>query len=641
MKKIISLTLLFVFVGCNVAFSQKEMNNWYFGVNAGLTFNSGSPVALTDGVLNNDEGSASISDRDGNLLFYTDGMNVWDKTHGLMPNGTGLLGDVSSAQSAIIVRNPGDDSIFYIVTAYTSVHYTTVDLRLNGGLGDVVTAEKNIQMLANSSEKVTVVKHANNVDYWVIARNVTLYYAFLIDCDGIHLPSVVSTPAGSISAETWGYMAASPDGSKLGTASRSGGVQIADFDNATGVVSNALTLQNPRLWPGLATAYGNYGICFSPNSKVLYASSIGNGALIQWDLTVSPIDNSKTLIAVLKGQSATIGGSYYNYLGGALQLGPDGKIYIAQFGKDSLAVINDPDVVGMGCNYEANAVFLDGKVSKLGLPNVTLPFFSEIHNNKPEISFDETCQDIPINFEILNYVDVDSVKWKFNDIYSSDDESTSLTPTYIFKQLGTYNVQVIRFIGCVSDTINKEIQIIECVLPIDLLSFDLKVTGQAVTCNWITASESNNKGFQIERSADGVHWSVLGFVGSRAKGGNSSSALDYSFTDNSPVTGQNYYRIKQTDLDGNFTYSRIRNIDFSKSEKISVYPNPATDQITINGLAGNESIEIFDMYGRMVYSRKTAGNLNVVSLQKLSSGVYQIQVIRKDGTRQSFRINKL
>ena len=97
-----------------VVFSQNEANIWYFGENAGIDFNSGSPVALTDGQLFTDEGCATISDTSGNLLFYTDGSTVYDKNHAIMPNGTGLLGNNSSTQSAIIVKKPGSNTIYFL-----------------------------------------------------------------------------------------------------------------------------------------------------------------------------------------------------------------------------------------------------------------------------------------------------------------------------------------------------------------------------------------------------------------------------------------------------------------------------------------------------------------------------------------------
>ena len=103
-------------------FAQNEGNIWYFGENAGLDFNSGVPVVLTDGQLVTQEGCASIADNNGDLLFYTDGMTVYNKQHTIMPNGYGLLGNNSSTQSAIIVKQPGSASIYYIFTEGTKFY---------------------------------------------------------------------------------------------------------------------------------------------------------------------------------------------------------------------------------------------------------------------------------------------------------------------------------------------------------------------------------------------------------------------------------------------------------------------------------------------------------------------------------------
>ena len=114
MKK--HLLLLFVLILSLSCYAQGEANIWYFGRNAGLDFNSGNPISLNDGQLSTEEGCATISNSNGNLLFYTDGITVWNKNHQIMPNGIGLLGDPSSAQSAIIVPKPNSSTIYYVFT---------------------------------------------------------------------------------------------------------------------------------------------------------------------------------------------------------------------------------------------------------------------------------------------------------------------------------------------------------------------------------------------------------------------------------------------------------------------------------------------------------------------------------------------
>ena len=101
------LLCLLVFIINETLYSQNEGNNWYFGNKAGLSFNTDPPTPLTNGQLSTGEGCAAVSDLNGNLLFYTDGIYVYNKMHNVMPNGSGLMGDPSSTQSAIIVPQPG------------------------------------------------------------------------------------------------------------------------------------------------------------------------------------------------------------------------------------------------------------------------------------------------------------------------------------------------------------------------------------------------------------------------------------------------------------------------------------------------------------------------------------------------------
>ncbi|MBQ0721749.1 MAG: hypothetical protein KBT89_16295, partial [Gammaproteobacteria bacterium] len=154
--------LYLLFLTFAMSYSQDQASNWYFGENAGIQFNTltGSVTALTDGRLNTREGCSSISDEDGNLLFYTDGSTVYNRTHNVMSNGSGLLGDESSTQSAIVVPKPGDPDLYYIFTvdnaldgANDGLNYSTVDMTLAGGLGAV--ASKNSGLLDKCSEKIT------------------------------------------------------------------------------------------------------------------------------------------------------------------------------------------------------------------------------------------------------------------------------------------------------------------------------------------------------------------------------------------------------------------------------------------------------------------------------------------------------
>ena len=169
--RVLSISILML---SNPIYSQHQADNWFFGENAGLSFSSGTPTPIIGGALNTEEGCTSISDASGNLLFYTNGENVFNVNHAIMPNGTGLHGHQSSTQSAIIVPKPNTTAQFYIFTVYEhnnnvyGMQYSLVDMSLSGGLGEVVAGQKNIEVLTHCSEKVTAVKSNDCESFWVI-----------------------------------------------------------------------------------------------------------------------------------------------------------------------------------------------------------------------------------------------------------------------------------------------------------------------------------------------------------------------------------------------------------------------------------------------------------------------------------------
>ncbi|MBO9636215.1 MAG: hypothetical protein J7578_24145, partial [Chitinophagaceae bacterium] len=140
------------------------------------------------------------------------------------------------------------------------------------------------------------------------------------------------------------------------------------------------------------------------------------------------------------------------------------------------------------------------------------------------------------------------------------------------------------------------------VLPVTLLSFTANAGKGTVTLKWATASEQNNKGFEIERSADGNNWSRIDFVNSRAVNGNSSSREDYVYVDKAPLADRNYYRLKQIDYDGGYAYSQVAMVRFSASPVITVAPNPVQNELRIEGLTGKNKITITNTAGQVVRS---------------------------------------
>ncbi|WP_118973256.1 T9SS type A sorting domain-containing protein [Taibaiella koreensis] len=189
-----------------------------------------------------------------------------------------------------------------------------------------------------------------------------------------------------------------------------------------------------------------------------------------------------------------------------------------------------------------------------------------------------------------------------------------------------------------SDTVSFNVTC--AIFPVRLSSFTASRKGATALLEWVTASEANNKGFAIERSADGLTWSSIGFIGSKGPGGNSQEKLAYSYTDKVPLGGANYYRLKQTDRDGTYEYSTIKQVSFENAGSINIHPNPAKDYVIIDGLAGGETIKLYDATGRMVKEMRPASSSTMVQLDALNEGLYQVSIIDVNGNTVSKKIMK-
>lgn len=430
---------------------QAQLNTsryWYFGNNAGLDFFSVPPAVLTNSSMSAFEGTASISDATGNLQFYTNGNIVWDRTNTPMPSGNGLNGDGAATQTAIIVPKPQSPNIYYIFTVDTNggprgLCYSEVDISLNGGNGDVVV--KNTQLTTPVTEKLTAIRHANGVDSWILvhAWNSDQFLAYLVTSAGIN-PTPVTTNIGSthtgLFSNTHGYLKASPDAKKIALAIRGDKkLEIFDFNNITGQISNPISK---------TYSVQIYGVAFSADSKLLYVSTMNNpGEIHQLNLSLG---SSAAIIA-----SDQIVGTVPGFLG-ALQMGIDQKIYIAQYQATSLSVIDFPDLTGIACGLNANTVFLGGKTSMYGLPNFLQNFFIVA-----DFSYADTCSGAPTNFTTI-FTGPDSVRWNFDDPGTGiSNTSTQINPQHTFSAAGNYDVQLIVYQSLLTDTVTYTIQILQ------------------------------------------------------------------------------------------------------------------------------------------------------------------------------------
>jgi gliding motility-associated-like protein len=443
-----SICILLLFSNIQNSMAQKEGNIWYFGEYAGLNFNSGSPVALGNSAMFQYDGCATISDGQGNLMFYTNGLTIWNKNHQIMDNGTGLHGGYPSSQSSIIVPKPFSDSIYYVFTIDDvagpyGLSYSIVSMNRNSGLGSVIS--KNNLLLAPTTEKVTAVKHRNDSSVWVITHgwDTNAFFAYNIDSIGIKTTPVVSNVGvkhgGSLSKAS-GYLKASPDGKKLACAIQTyyGTVEILDFDDSTGTVSNPINITSIK---------DPYGIEFSPDGSKLYVSSRSFGEIFQFFLLAgSPADikNSETKIATSSSQI------------GAMQVAIDAKIYVARTAT-YLGVIANPNAYGSSSNYSDNGVSLGGRNSKYGLPTFNQSYFFN-----PEFYYENQCFGDTTKFRVVNASIVDSVVWIFGDPGSANNQSSSMSPSHYYSAPGDYEIGILLYLltGKV-DTINWTLKIFD------------------------------------------------------------------------------------------------------------------------------------------------------------------------------------
>lgn len=171
-------------------------------------------------------------------------------------------------------------------------------------------------------------------------------------------------------------------------------------------------------------------------------------------------------------------------------------------------------------------------------------------------------------------------------------------------------------------------------LPITLLNFEGSYKDKVIKFEWSTASEKNNAYFEIERSNNGINYTSLGPVPSKAYLGNSSTKLDYTSYDNEPAKGINYYRLKQVDFNNTFSYSPVISVSspVDGKHKTSLYPNPNGGEFTIEtGEKGKIELEIINHLGKIVYSesleRDSESNILKVNTQnKLQAGLYHCRV---------------
>jgi PKD repeat protein len=442
--KIFFLTFnLFSFLLC---FSQKEANVWCFGEYAKLDFNFKNIKFSTNTAMYTRYGCANICNSKGRLLFYTNGSAIYDSSNNLYTSK--LKGDyINSTQSALIVPQPDSNSNYFIFTtssvATDFVYFSKVDLRLNGGKGEVAIGEKNIGLVTKSVGKINSVRHANRHDYWVVTpnHNSDEIHAYLVTNSGVNQTPVISKSGLKLSKVYYdsllGYLKISPDGTKLCFVNNNDSGIIADFDPASGKISNVWKIKINNIT----------GIEFSPQSKFLYTADFNNSfRIVQFDI------EKKTKKEFLASRKTIDSGSIKSSNTG-MQLAVDGKIYISNYlpsKNNYIHVIHSPDSIGKLARYQANYINLIPSSATIGLPDFIQSYFHKKHFN-----VSQNCRRDTAFFEIADKFELDSARWDFGDAASGVNNKSTKTAGvfHSYKKPGRYAVTLYTFHKQFNDTI--------------------------------------------------------------------------------------------------------------------------------------------------------------------------------------------
>ncbi|MBC6989970.1 gliding motility-associated C-terminal domain-containing protein [Hymenobacter sp. BT491] len=513
------------------AADEKFANTWYFGFKAGLDFNQATdsipPTVLTDGAMDAPAGSGVMSDRNGKILFYSNGETVWNADGTVMTNGTGLAGSRFNTDGPLPIKMPGipvpgqpTRYLLFTLNSTVGLSYSEIDIPAGGGPGTVIAATKNTPLARGTAEKITGVFHKNGCDIWVIthgwgdakAGNDNRGDAFLAyrvrQAAGYVGPVLIDVPVvstvGSVHAlsatNTLGYkgqMKVTPDGQRLALARYSetlndstSTVELFGFDTGTGQVS-----VNPQVPYIVDKGEGKYyGVEFS-GGNYLYATVLNPPKLLQFDISGNgPV--TKQDVPLKQKTTVNLG---------SMQAAPDGKIYVARDNQPALGFIAYPDSLGAKARYADDSLQLGGRLSGLGLVNFNQSSLLRV-GPSAEIT---GCRQItfrapPIEFDGKTYA------WTFGDGATSTLEN----PVHTYATPGNYTVTLRITTACFCRESSGGILVPDLPVPGSIAAPQTLCAGTAPAALTSTANGSSDAGlplvYQWESSTDNATFTAIG-----------------------------------------------------------------------------------------------------------------------------------
>ena len=458
-------------------------HNWYFGNStSGIFFNKSDnePVIVTSQRIpyGNTASAVATDPITGDILFYSDGFVVYDKTGTQMPNGGGLTGNSSANQGAVVCPVPGEDNKYYLFTNSAdfttggTIRVTTVDMALFGNavfpnppLGDVETKDIGTG-ITGSSEGMVIVPKPDTTGYWLVSHvNSSSTYSVLEIGPGAFIGNLTTynftspiIPDITVSNISWSaannMLAVSPQDMDRN-------VQLLDFDPATGVPAfNAMVFNSANMD---INGQAIFDTEWSPNGNFLYISRHGGagniGDVLQYDVA----NATSTLLTILP---TTVNRSY------GLQIAPDGKIYhlYQQNASNPFVVgrINSPDSIAAAVDYEllplGNTDFVARQFPATLPPkqqNITLDF-----------TFSGTCANVPTIFTPVSTEVPDSLFWDLGD----GNFSNAFSPIHTYD--GSVTPATVRMFA----SFKGQIRTVTKTVPVQAFDLQLQLVQDTVAC---------------------------------------------------------------------------------------------------------------------------------------------------------------
>ncbi len=480
---------LFLFCSLNLltiaGFSQNlERYNWYFGNSPqAIRFNriSAQPSVVTKAIPFGTGGSATASDpTNANLLFYTDGSNVYDSRHGLMPNGFGLTANTSGNQPTAICPVPGQPKKYFIFTntanfpATGSISVSVIDMNLFGNsifpepaLGDLegwpIPGSKNVPIagLVNRAEAMTIVPDVLGINFYLVTQlnNSDSYSVTVIDPASYTTGAFnTSTLAGlgqgiPLSAANFAFH---PGKNKIAVSPQDTNTDaiILDINPASGVLSFDRFIFNSGL--PTTTNQSIYDIEWSMTGDFLYLSRHGEAAITADLLQYDYLNPTTTLTSVLPA------GIFRSY---GVQMAPDSSIYhlyqSAAAGPFLVGRMAKPDTIASEVQYAAAVL------SPATFAATQFPSFAGRTQITLTVDFTSTgtCQNNKTTFFPIVSPGADSVRWDFGDATGS----TNWSPVHLYGAPQAYNVTLTAFFQDQTQSVTKPVTIQAFPLQLDLV----------------------------------------------------------------------------------------------------------------------------------------------------------------------------